>query len=42
LKNNIVFSGTISQPNAEKALNIIEKLEEVSNIRELTSLLVKN
>ena len=38
---NIAFSQTVPKKNAEKALGIIERLEELIDVRELTSLLVK-
>ncbi len=38
---NVAFSQTISTANAEKALSIIEKLEELKDVRELIGLLVK-
>ena len=38
--SNVVFSQTISKGNAEKALNLIENLEEVEKISELIKLLV--
>jgi 2-methylcitrate dehydratase PrpD len=40
-RSNIAFSRTVSRRNAEKALGIIERLEELKDIRELTGLLVK-
>jgi 2-methylcitrate dehydratase PrpD len=40
-RSNIAFSQTVSERNSEKAMNIIEHLEELSDIRELTQLLVK-
>lgn len=38
---NIAFSQTVSPRNGEQALAIIEKLEELNDVRELTRLLVK-
>jgi 2-methylcitrate dehydratase PrpD len=40
-RNNVAYSGTVSTKKAERALSIIEKLEELGDIRELTQLLVK-
>jgi hypothetical protein len=40
-RNNIAYSKTISVKKAEKALDIILKLEQLKDIRELTGLLVK-
>lgn len=40
--NNVSFSQTISKENAEKALNLIENLEDVEKISELIKLLVVN
>jgi 2-methylcitrate dehydratase PrpD len=38
---NVAFSQTVPVPKAEKALGIIEKLEDLADVRELTELLVK-
>jgi 2-methylcitrate dehydratase PrpD len=40
-RSNIAFSKTVSEHNAEQAMDSIEKLEELSDVRELTQLLVK-
>jgi 2-methylcitrate dehydratase PrpD len=40
-RNNVAYSQTISAKKAEKALEIILKLEELKDVRELTGLLVK-
>jgi 2-methylcitrate dehydratase PrpD len=40
-RSNVAYSKTVSTKNAEKALSIIERLEELKDIRELTNLLVK-
>jgi len=39
---NVAFSQTVSQAKAEKALKLIEKLEELNDVRELTCLLVRD
>jgi len=40
-RNNVAYSKTVSNKKAEKALEIILKLEELKDVRELTGLLVK-
>ena len=40
-RNNVAFSKTVSEKKAEKALDIILKLEELKDVRELIKLLVK-
>jgi 2-methylcitrate dehydratase PrpD len=40
-RSNVAFSQTVAPRNAEKALGIIERLEELKDVRELTKLLVK-
>jgi 2-methylcitrate dehydratase PrpD len=40
-RSNVTFSRTVARENAEKALTMIEKLEEISDLGEITSLLVK-
>jgi 2-methylcitrate dehydratase PrpD len=40
-RGNVAYSKTVSSKKAEKALAIIEKLEELKDVRELTQLLVK-
>jgi 2-methylcitrate dehydratase PrpD len=40
-RNNVAYSKSVSAKKAEKALEIIMKLEELKDIRELTGLLVK-
>lgn len=39
-RSNVDFSRTVSRQNAEKALNTIENLEEVRDVREIIDLLV--
>jgi hypothetical protein len=39
-RTNVEFSHTISKDKAEKALNLIENLEQVADVRELIKLLV--
>jgi len=39
--SNVTFSRTVARENAEKALTMIERLEEISDLGELTSLLVE-
>jgi 2-methylcitrate dehydratase PrpD len=40
-RNNVAYSGTVSPKNAEKAMEIILKLEDLKDMRELIRLLVK-
>jgi 2-methylcitrate dehydratase PrpD len=40
-RNNVAYSKTVSSKKAEKALSIIEKLQDLKDVRELTELLVK-
>lgn len=40
-RDNVAFSQTVSTENAEKALEIAGALEELGDVRELTSLLVR-
>lgn len=39
-RNNVVFSNTVSAQKAEKALNLLERLEEVDNVAQITKLFV--
>jgi 2-methylcitrate dehydratase PrpD len=39
-RNNVEFSNTVSRTNAEKALAVIERLEDLKDVRELTALLI--
>jgi 2-methylcitrate dehydratase PrpD len=40
-RNNVVYSKTVSTKKAEKALALIEKLQDLKDVREMTGLLVK-
>ena len=40
-RNNVAYSKTVSSKKAEKALELILKLEELKDVRELAGLLVK-
>jgi 2-methylcitrate dehydratase PrpD len=39
-RHNVAFSKTVSRANSEKALAMVEKLEELKNVQQLTSLLI--
>ena len=39
-RNNVEYSNTVSKTNSEKALSVIEKLEDLKDTRELTDLLI--
>jgi 2-methylcitrate dehydratase PrpD len=40
-RSNVSFSGVLAKENVEKALDMIKRLEEIDDIGEITSLLVK-
>jgi 2-methylcitrate dehydratase PrpD len=39
-RDNVAYSQTVSVPNAEKALGMLENLDNISDVREIVQLLV--
>jgi 2-methylcitrate dehydratase PrpD len=41
-RSNVVYGGMVSKQNSEKAITLIDKLEDLKDVRELMKLLVKD